>query len=108
METKIVQFEGETSSFVLSNAIEAGLEPPQPIGPEAIIEDVNEHEVSSRSIDTMADEPLAALVIDGVRKFREIIPAIKELRKRFDDRPRGHAGIAGCSTWTEFCTRKLG
>ena len=90
------------------NAIEIELESPKPLGPETIIEVASEHEVSSRSMDTMADERLAALVIDGVRKFREIIPAIKELRKRFDDRPRGHAGIAGCSTWTEFCTRKLG
>jgi hypothetical protein len=59
-------------------------------------------------MDAIGDEPLAELVIDGVRKFREIIPAITELRKRFSSRPRGHAGIAGCSTWTEFCTTKLG
>src|SRR6266852_4657398 len=73
-----------------------------------VIEDASERVISTRSLDAIADEPLAALVIDGVRKFRETIPAIIELRKRFSDRPRGHAGIAGCSTWTEFCTRKLG
>lgn len=75
---------------------------------EMIVEDASERAVSSRSMDSIADEPLAALVIDGVRKFREIMPAIFELRKRFSERPRGHAGIAGCATWTEFCTRKLG
>src|ERR1700674_1614364 len=31
----------------------------------------SEREVSARSMDSMADEPLAELVIDGVRKFKE-------------------------------------
>jgi hypothetical protein len=107
METKIAPFESETSSFVPSNAIENRLEPPQPLGPEAIIEDASERAIISRSMDSIGDEPLAELVINGVHKFRKIIPAIIELRKRFSERPRGHAGIAGCATWTEFCTRKL-
>jgi hypothetical protein len=75
---------------------------------ETTVEDAIGREVSSCSIASIGDEPLAALVIDGVRKFREIMPAIIELRKRFLERPRGNAGIAGCSTWTEFCTQKLG
>ena len=75
---------------------------------ETNIEDAIERELSTRSIAGIGDEPLAALVIDGMRKFRETIPAIIELRKRFSSRPRGNAGIAGCSTWTEFCTKKLG
>jgi hypothetical protein len=75
---------------------------------ETIINDASERELSTRSIAGIGDEPLAALVIDGVRKFRETIPAIIELRKRFSSHARGNAGIAGCSTWTEFCTKKLG
>src|ERR1039458_2490700 len=75
---------------------------------ETNIEDAIERELSTRSIAGIGDEPLAALVIDGMRKFRETIPAIIELRKRFSSRPRGNAEIAGCSTWTEFCTKKLG
>src|ERR1035437_753112 len=80
----------------------------QELQTEIINEDVSERVLSTRSMDAIGDEPLAALVIGGVRKFRETIPAIIELRKRFSNRPRGHAGIAGCSTWTEFCTKKLG
>jgi hypothetical protein len=98
METKIMAFESAITSFVPSNPIGTQLEPPQSLGPETIIDDVNERAIISCSMDTIGDEPLAELVIDGVRKFREIIPAIVELRKRFNDRPRGHAGIAGCST----------
>jgi hypothetical protein len=80
----------------------------QELQTEIINEDVSERELSTRSMDSVGDEPLAAFVIDGMRKFRETIPAIIELRKRFSNRPRGHAGIAGCATWTEFCTKKLG
>jgi hypothetical protein len=75
---------------------------------ETINENTSERVLSTRSMDSIGDEPLAALVIDGVQKFRETIPAIIELRNRFSNRPRGKAGIAGCSTWTEFCTKKLG
>jgi len=108
METTMGPFESETASSVPGNATETGLVRPQPFGPAVIVEKASEREITARSMDSIGDEPLAELVIDGVRKFREIIPAIVELRKRFSDRPRGHAGIAGCSTWTEFCTRKLG
>ena len=80
----------------------------QEIQTEIINEDASERELSTRSMDSVGDEPLAALVLDSMRKFRETIPAIIELRKRFSNRPRGHAGIAGCATWTEFCTKKLG
>jgi len=80
----------------------------QELQTEIINEDVSERVLSTRSMDAIGDEPLAALVIDGMQKFRQTIPAIIELRKRFSNRLRGNAGIAGCSTWTEFCTKKLG
>jgi hypothetical protein len=66
-----------------------------------------EREQSSCSIATIADEPLVEIVIEGCSKFRRIIPYIIELRRRFQDRPRGSANIAGCNTWTEFCEKKL-
>jgi hypothetical protein len=56
----------------------------------------------------MADEALARLVQSTFIKFRDFLPYVKELRYRFCNRPRGHADIMGCATWTEFCNNVLG
>jgi hypothetical protein len=53
-------------------------------------------------------EQLARLIVDRFNKFKEFLPYIKELRKRFAELPRGNANIAGCKTWTQFCTDVLG
>jgi hypothetical protein len=55
----------------------------------------------------MKDEPLAALVIEGCLRFRKVLPYVMELKKRFAALKRGHANIAGCKTWKEFCEKKL-
>ena len=51
----------------------------QELQTELINEDVRERELSTRSMNSIGDEPLAALVIDGVRKFRERIGAEQPL-----------------------------
>jgi hypothetical protein len=56
---------------------------------------------------SMADEPLAEIVVSGFKKFRTLIPYVIELRKRFNSKIRGNADIAGCKTWTEFCEKHL-
>lgn len=47
---------------------------------ETIIEDASERELSTRSMDSIGDEPLAAFVIDGMRKFAETIGVEQPLR----------------------------
>ena len=47
---------------------------------------------------SMADEPLAEIVVSGCKKFRTLIPYVIELRKRFNSKIRGNADIAGCKT----------
>ena len=56
---------------------------------------------------SLADEPLAEMVIAGCKKFRTLIPYVIELRERFSRQIRGNANIAGCKTWTEFCEKHL-
>jgi hypothetical protein len=56
----------------------------------------------------MPSEDLARLVVNRFNKFREFLPYLAELRKRFAELPRGHANIMGCKTWTQFCNEVLG
>jgi hypothetical protein len=56
----------------------------------------------------MPSEQLARLVVDRFNRFKEFLPYIAELRKRFAELPRGHANIMGCQTWTQFCKDVLG
>jgi hypothetical protein len=56
----------------------------------------------------MPTDQLAQLVVRRFNAFKEFLPYLAELRKRFNELPRGHANIAGCRTWTEFCENVLG
>jgi hypothetical protein len=69
----------------------------------------NEVDIVSISTDAtwMTDADLVAHVTIGFQKIREELPYILELRKRFARLPRGHANIAGCKTWKEFCIKIL-
>jgi hypothetical protein len=71
---------------------------------QLVILPANEPQLSCASLD---NEQLATLVIDGIVQFRKLLPFVKELRARFAALPRGHANIAGCKTWTEFCHKRL-
>jgi hypothetical protein len=72
------------------------------------IEKPNELQVSCSSPpEKMDNETLAAFVVDGVEKIRNLIPYLRELKERFARAPRGKANIAGCPTWQDFCERKL-
>jgi hypothetical protein len=55
---------------------------------------------------TMADGPLAKLVIVGVKRVKELTPYIAELRRRFFEL-KGNQTIAGYKLWSEFCKNEL-
>jgi hypothetical protein len=57
------------------------------------------------------DEELAQIVVRVTAgcfaKIRSAAPYIQELHARFKRHKRGHANIAGCKTWKEFCETRL-
>lgn len=55
----------------------------------------------------MSDAQLVKRVKQGFQKIHDELPWIIELRKRFANRPRGKANIAGCKTWIQFCDKVL-
>jgi hypothetical protein len=77
-------------------------------GPFQMTVEPNEAQLSCGSPpESMSDEALAALVRDGIKQFAKLVPYVRELRERFTALQRGHANIAGCKTWSEFCERIL-
>ena len=67
---------------------------------------------------TMSDAALHRRCINGAKriarelestykKIRPDLPYIAEMRRRFSDRPRGRADIAGCKSWSQYVTRYL-
>jgi hypothetical protein len=55
----------------------------------------------------ISNDELVDYVISAFQTIRESLPYIQELRRRFAALPRGHADIAGCATWEEFCKKRL-
>ena len=57
------------------------------------------------------DEELAQIVVRVTAgcfaKIRSAAPYIQELHARFKRHKRGHANIAGCKSWKEFCETRL-
>jgi hypothetical protein len=61
---------------------------------------------------TFTDDQLADIVIDGVKKLRQLLPYIIAMKARFDagDRDRTNrlkTPIKGCYSWKEFCKNRL-
>jgi len=59
----------------------------------------------------MTNDELAAVVIDGMQKFRKFIPYVVELHKRFNDGERDSSNrlqtpIRDCRTFAEFCINR--
>jgi hypothetical protein len=62
---------------------------------------------------TMTDDELANVVIEGVKKIRQILPYIVAIKARFDSGDRDRTNrlktpIKGCFSWAEFCKTRLG
>lgn len=64
--------------------------------------------LTSPDASQMTNEDLAAFIRDGLKKFAQLIPYVRELKTRFAALPRGKADIMGCHTWKEFCEKVLG
>jgi hypothetical protein len=77
-----------------SAQIEAGIIPAMPVDADP-------------DLSKVSDAELADYVIGAFRTIREALPYIRELRQRFAQLPRGHAGIAGCASWKGFCEDRL-
>ena len=74
---------------------------PLPIEPTETVASLTE-------IEFMYDEQLVEIVQGLVfAKIRSAVPYIAELRARFARRKRGHAHIANCETWQQFCLKVL-
>jgi hypothetical protein len=61
----------------------------------------------------LSNDDLADIVVTGLRKLRDYLPYIAELKSRFDagerdNQNRLRAPIRGCHTWAEFCSNELG
>jgi len=63
---------------------------------------------SLTEIQFMYDEQLVEIVEHlCFAPIRSAVPYIAELRSRFARRKRGHAHIANCATWEQFCLKVL-